>query len=180
MSNKSSTYPEGHLSSSVLKSFFSITGTDGNFTYTPGHERFPENWYTRNVADPYGLLYLTADSIPMGLQYPEFFSVGGNTGTVNSFTGVDPADLTGGVYNLGTLGKGNNLLCYALQLAVQIAPDLVTGLLTDVDGSMDMLGAAINNVTDGLGCERLNGIDKGQFEQFPGWTKMGSDGKYFG
>lgn len=36
-------------------------------------------------------------------------SIGGNTGTVNSFTGVDLGDTTGGVYNAQTLFEGNNL-----------------------------------------------------------------------
>lgn len=51
MSNKSATYPEGYLNGEVLKSFFSVTGTPGNFTYTPGYERIPDNWYKRAIGD---------------------------------------------------------------------------------------------------------------------------------
>lgn len=43
MGNKSTEYPEGYLDGDVLKSFFSITGEQGSFTYTPGHERIPDN-----------------------------------------------------------------------------------------------------------------------------------------
>lgn len=34
MANKSAEYPEGRLDGAVLKSFYSITGDDGNFQYT--------------------------------------------------------------------------------------------------------------------------------------------------
>lgn len=45
MANKSEEAPEGILDGNVLKSFFSITGDDGDFTYTHGYERIPDNWY---------------------------------------------------------------------------------------------------------------------------------------
>ena len=38
--NKSTTYPEGSIDANTLKSFYAMTGTDGNsLTYTPGGER---------------------------------------------------------------------------------------------------------------------------------------------
>jgi hypothetical protein len=45
MANKSAEYPQGKLNGDILKSFFSITGEDGNFKYTEGWERIPDNWY---------------------------------------------------------------------------------------------------------------------------------------
>jgi hypothetical protein len=51
------------------------------------------------------------------LAYPETLKFGGNTGTVNSFTGVDVANLTGGVYNAQTLFQGDNFQCFAFQIA---------------------------------------------------------------
>jgi hypothetical protein len=50
----------------------------------------------------------------MVLQHPDLDSVGGNTGTVDTFTGVDIADLTGGVLNAATLLESNNLFCFAM------------------------------------------------------------------
>lgn len=44
MGNKSAETPEGLLTGDVLKSFYSITGEDGSFAYTPGYERIPDNW----------------------------------------------------------------------------------------------------------------------------------------
>lgn len=171
MANKSEEYPSGRLDGEVLKSFYGITGDDGNFKYTRGTERIPDNWYTRNIVDAYTIPYLELDTVNMLLQHPEFGSIGGNTGTVDSFTGVDPADLTGGVFNAATLAKGNNLFCYAMQLTVQGLPDILSGLFTDISAAKDKLGAAINSATNSLGCPKLNNIDKHQFDKFPGYTK---------
>lgn len=51
MSNKSAQNPEGVLNRNVLKTFFSINGTDANPVWTPGYNRIPDNWYKRNNAD---------------------------------------------------------------------------------------------------------------------------------
>ena len=171
MANKSEEYPQGKLNGEVLKSFFAVTGDDGNFQYNRGHERIPDNWYTRNIIDAYTIPYLNIDTTDMLLQYPEFGSIGGNTGTVDSFVGVDPSDLTGGVFNAGTLAKGNNLFCYAMQLTIQGVPDIISGLFTDVNAAVDKLGSALNSATNSLGCPKLNNIDKNQFDQFPGYSK---------
>ena len=171
MANKSAEYPSGKLDDEVLKSFYGVTGEDGKFVYNRGHERIPDNWYTRNIIDDYTIAYLELDTIKMANQYPEFASIGRNTGTVNSFVGLDPADLTGGVYNAGTLFKDNNLFCYATQLTIQGAPDIISGLFTDTDAAEDKLGSILNAESDSLGCPKLNNIDKGQFSKFPGYTK---------
>jgi hypothetical protein len=80
MANKSAEHPQGKLDGEVLKQFFSITGEDGNFKYTPGWERIPDNWYKRNLVDEYTIPYFQIDLTNMALQHPEFLSVGGNTG----------------------------------------------------------------------------------------------------
>ena len=120
MSNKSAEYPEGYLDGDVLKSFHSITGDPGSFTYTPGYEAIPDNWYKRAIGDEYTIPYFLVDLVAAATQYPEFLDVGGNTGTTNSFTGVDIADLTGGVYNAQNLLEGDNALCFSYQFAQQV------------------------------------------------------------
>ena len=46
MSNHSAEYPNGILDKETLKSFFAITeAADGTLSWTPGHERIPDNWY---------------------------------------------------------------------------------------------------------------------------------------
>lgn len=118
----------------------------------------------------------------MGLEYPEFFTLGGNTGTTDSFVGIDPGDLTYGTYNSGNILQGNNAICYALEASLMEAPDLLTGLYSDVNSAVDALGTAINKATNALGCPQLNAINKGQFDQdvkkYPGYTKLSSKGTY--
>jgi hypothetical protein len=106
----------------------------------------------------------------MALQHPEFLSVGGNTGKVDTFAGIEPTDLTGGVFNSATLLEGNNFMCYAMQLAVQQLPDILSGLLTDKDAAQDKVGTEINSITNSLGCPKLNNINKDQFNKYPGYT----------
>ncbi|KAL6718421.1 hypothetical protein ACLMJK_004510 [Lecanora helva] len=178
MANKSSEHPEGLLTGDVLKSFYSITGDYPNFVYTPGHEAFPDQWYKRNIADYYTIPYLATDSNVMALAHPEFLSVGGNTGKTNTFTGIDPANLTGGVYTADNILQGNNAICYGLELSLQEAPDLLSGLYSDIDKATDALGTAINKATDGLGCPTLNEINKEQFGAYPGYTQLKADGTY--
>ena len=172
MANKSAEYPEGRLTGDVLKTFFSITGDDGNFTYTPGYERIPDNWYTRHPSDPYTLGDTVLDATEnMLLPHPEFGSIGGNTGTTNSFVGLDPENLTGGIYTASNLAQGNNLFCYGLELTIQQTPDILAGLFTDISAAQDEIGSVLNNATESLGCPKLNNIDKDQFQQFPGYTQ---------
>jgi len=111
------------------------------------------------------------DTTNMLLQHPEFASIGGNTGTVDSFVGLDPNDLTGGVFNAATLAENNNLFCYAMQLTIQGVPDIISGLFTDTNAAVDKLGSALNSATNSLGCPKLNNIDKDQFKQYPGYTQ---------
>ena len=74
--------------------------------------------------------------------------------------------------------EGNNALCYGIELTLMEAPDILSGLYSDVDSAVDALGTEINKVTDSLGCPKLNSINKGQFDQYPGYSKLNSDGTY--
>ena len=87
-----------------------------------------------------------------------------NTGTKNSFTGVDVADLTGGVFNSKTLTQGNNLGCFLYQLSAQAKPDIILGAL-------DKLTGAIGDIIGKLSCPQLKAIDNSVLNKFPGYTK---------
>lgn len=178
MSNKSAENPEGVLNGEVLKSFFAITGEDGDFTYQPGWEKIPDNWYTRNVADAYTIPYLNSDTVAMGVAHPEFLVPGGNTGTTNSYIGLDPSDLSGGVYSLGNIASDDNAMCLALELGVQALPDLLEGLFSDSTGAENQLGSTFSTVTNSLGCPKLSGTDNSAYDQFPGYKNLKSDGTY--
>jgi len=178
MANKTAEEPEGILDGETLKSFYGVTGTYPDFSHQKGHEKIPDNWYKRHPLDAYTIPYLTLDATTMQLQHPEFLSIGGNTGEVDSFTGVDPADLTGGVYNLQNLLEGNNLMCFAVQAALMMAPDILKPLFSNVGAAVSKLSGAVGSVTSELGCPEIGEFDDSQFSQFPGFTKLKSSGTY--
>lgn len=170
MGNKSEEHPDGYLDANVLKSFFSITGEPGNFQWTEGHERIPDNWYKRAIGDEYTIPYFNTDVLAAAIEYPQFLDVGGNTGEPNTFTGVDLQDLTGGVFNTATLAEGDNLACFAFQFAQQAAPDLLKGSFSSVTQPLsqlnDAVGKAIGSLTNS--CPQLKKIDDSQFSKYPG------------
>lgn len=170
MANKSAEYPEGVLNQEVLKSFFSVTGESGNFKWTEGYEKIPDNWYKRAIGDEYTIPFFLADQLAAALEYPQFLDIGGNTGTTNSFTGVDIANFTGGVFNAATLTQGNNLACFVFQLVTQAAPDMLEGLVEDVTSALSMLTSVISPVVAGLNCPKLESIQANEFTKYPGAT----------
>tara|TARA_R110002060_G_scaffold73352_1_gene82242 strand:- start:515 stop:1144 length:630 start_codon:yes stop_codon:yes gene_type:complete len=143
MSNKSAEYPDRYLSGDVLKSFFAITGQQGNFKWTEGYEKIPDNWYKRAIGDEYTIPFFNSDLTAAALQYPQFLSVGGNLGKGNSFAGVDIVNVTGGVYNAQNLAQGNNAMCFAYQFAQQAAPDVLKGLFSSVTKPLAQLNSAL-------------------------------------
>jgi len=146
---------------------------------TPGYEKIPDNWYKRAIGDEYTIPFFQTDLTNAALKYPQFLSVGGNTGTTNSFTGVDITNLTGGVYNSQTLLQGNNAACFAYQNAQQGAPDLLKGVFTDTTAALAKLNDAFNNAYSALGgCPQLQSIDESQFDKYPGYSKLKSNGAY--
>ncbi|KAI0523800.1 hypothetical protein F5B22DRAFT_659546 [Xylaria bambusicola] len=178
MANKSAEHPEGLLDGETLKSFFAVTGDYPHFTIKSGHERIPDNWYKRHPVDSHTLPYLAVDGLAVLLRHPQFLSVGGNTGTTNSFVGIDPANLTNGVYNSANLLEGNNAFCFGMQLVPQVAPDLLSGLYNDITNALSILTSAVDNATSGLNCPRLSGINKQKLNKFPGYTKLKPNGMY--
>jgi hypothetical protein len=170
MANKSAEYPEGYLDGDVLKSFFGVTGEPGSFTWTEGSERIPDNWYKRAIGDEYTIPYFNSDLTAAALQYPQFLDIGGNTGKVNTFTGLDVTNLTGGVYNLQTLGQGDNAACLAYQFSQQAAPDLLKGLFSSITAPLAQLNTALSSVFSELSCPQLESIDTSQFANYPGST----------
>ena len=173
MGNKSEEHPEGFLDADTLKTFFAISGESGSFSHEPGHERIPDNWYRRALGDEYTIPFFLTDALQAALEHPEFLSVGGNTGEMDTFTGVDLTDLTGGVFNAETLTEGNNLFCFASQFSRQAAPDILGGLFESTTRPLSVLTDALNDALSGLGCPQLNGVDTSLLEEFPG-----SEGSY--
>jgi hypothetical protein len=174
MANHSETFPSGMLSRANLMKFFSITGTSGNFKYTPGHESIPDNWYKRAIGDEYSIPGFLADVLDFGEKYPPLLDVGGNTGKVDSFTFLDLGSVTKGVFNAADLAQGNNFECYALQISQAALPDVVGGAATS-QGTMNQLLSPLTTFVSkriaDLGCPQLGAIDDNQFNVYPGYNK---------
>ncbi|KAL8799485.1 MAG: hypothetical protein Q9182_005853 [Xanthomendoza sp. 2 TL-2023] len=174
MSNKSAKYPEGYLDKETFKSFFAVTGERGNFKYQPGYERIPDNWYKRAIGHEFTTVDFILGVLEFGLRDPRLLSVGGNTGTPNSFTGIDVTALTKGVFNGATLAQGSNLQCFIFQLIQAEAPSVLTGLYEDLTTALQPLVDSIQGSLKGLNCPQLVGLDRSQYEKFPGWKKSPS------
>ncbi|KAL8708127.1 MAG: hypothetical protein Q9220_006981 [cf. Caloplaca sp. 1 TL-2023] len=173
MSNHSSTHPNGILDKETLKSFFSITeAPDGTLTYKPGYERIPDNWYRRplGLINEYSPASFAQDFVQIAAVVPEAASVGGNTGTVNSFTGADLGDITGGAYHTSELLDPVKLTCYFYQITLALVPDFLRsealgGLL---GGALDLLHEKIDPFVD-PSCAKIEANYNDTFAaQFPG------------
>ncbi|CAE6518627.1 unnamed protein product [Rhizoctonia solani] len=166
MSNHSADAPDGVLNHDVLKSFYGVSGSGDSLTYQMGHERIPDNWYKRPI--DYSIPLYAVDLLYAGLKHPEFLSIGGNTGKVNSFAGVNVGDITGGVYNSVNLLEGNNLVCFAFQAAQQAIPDVLKGILGDLVTALGLWNTKITPILSGLGCPELTKYDGSVFGTYPG------------
>ncbi|KAI0903293.1 Chloroperoxidase [Ustulina deusta] len=128
LSNHTKEYPlGGHLSKEVLSSFLGVHDENGTQVYREGHERIPANWY--RLAVDYSLVDYNLDLVAWAIKHPVLLSIGGNLGKVNTFAGVDIANLTGGVLNAAALLQGNNLVCFALNVVKTLVPSSVTSSL---------------------------------------------------
>jgi len=165
MANHSAENPAGFLNYDVLQSWFGIQGSNNKYEAVQGAERIPENWYRRAIEYPYETTYFLADLLNAAALHPKFLSIGGNTGTPNSFTGVNITDLTDGVFNAETLAEGNNFECFIYQLAAQAKPDILLGAL-------DTLTDAVGKIVGGLSCPQLKNVDFNQLQDLPGYRKQ--------
>ena len=149
MSNHSAEHPNGILNKEVLKSFFAITEkADGTLKWTPGYERIPDNWYRRPLGEVngYSPVNFAVDFAQMAIQVPEAATVGGNTGTVNSFAGVDLGDITGGIYHTSDLLDPQKFVCYFYQLALALVPDFLRSYALGA-----VLGSALSLLQNQIG-----------------------------
>ncbi|KAL4911775.1 hypothetical protein BDW62DRAFT_217021 [Aspergillus aurantiobrunneus] len=179
-SNNSADQPEGVLTQEVARNFFGIYENEpGVLTYSSGCERIPENWYRRST--DYGLLNLNIDLLGWAAKHAELASIGGNTGTVNSFAGIDLSDLTGGVLNLTTLLEGNNLLCFVFQVLKVASPNALAGIYQTLAVPLDLITKAVAMPLLDLACPVFEDMKLGGKpawealqELFPGALKSAS------
>lgn len=179
LSNHTDDNPDETLSKNVLRSFYGVTeNPNGSLSYTPGHERIPENWFPRQT--PYTILDFNAAEAALLVKQPELLSVGGNTGKVNSFAGIDVGDLTGGVFNAANLLEGNNLVCFALEVVKFAGPNSLSSALKTLSEPIELLGKIVAPLVD-LSCPVFEDLTVGgtnfwdhAMQSYPGANKSGS------
>ncbi|RDW62500.1 hypothetical protein BP5796_10802 [Coleophoma crateriformis] len=149
--NCSEEYPEGILGKEGFKSIYGVSGPDDNLTYTSGADRIPENYYRRadDLTLPEGFLELVAQTV---VKHPVLFSIGGNTNGVNTFTGIDYANITGGAFNAADLLEGNNLLCFAFQALKEGSPNLLSSLYATIAPILSEVTSLADSVMLSLNC----------------------------
>jgi len=176
MSNHSEQFPDGSLTGPVLKSFFAYSDevdSHGNFKYTMGHERIPDNWYRRPYTD-FSIPSFLLDVLEHGLKYPDLLSIGGNTGTKNSYASIDIANLTESVYGISTLTEGNNLLCFGLDAAQTSIPDFLGSTFVDIDAASKPLTDQILLLLEKYACPQVTPMNTHIYQSYPGYTKYAS------
>ena len=86
----------------------------------------------------------------MAAVVPEAISVGGNTGEVNTFTGVDLGNITGGAYQTSDLTNPTKFVCYFYELTLAITPDFLRSeaLGSALAGALNLLQTKISPLVD--------------------------------
>lgn len=140
-----------------------MTGTYPDYQWQKGQEKIPENWYRRPSATPYDVAHGLGD---LGVQYlarPESFRIGGNTNGVNTYTGVDLSDLTGGVYNgtnLFGLDGSPHMACFVGQVIQEFIPDFANRGLNLLSPVTDLVNKFVTPITGSLDCPSLDKYDQ--------------------
>ncbi|TVY44667.1 Aromatic peroxygenase [Lachnellula occidentalis] len=161
--NHSAEHPDGIFGKEALKMIYGVSGPDDNMVYTPGSDRIPENYYKR----PQDFLFMDGakDLVTQTIiKHPQLFSIGGNTNGVNTFAGLDFADITGGVFNAANLLEGNNALCFAFQFVKEASPNMLSTLYATLGPVLSALTDALDTVFTSLDCPAykdlsVNGTD---------------------
>ncbi|TVY73471.1 Aromatic peroxygenase [Lachnellula suecica] len=172
--------PSDYLDGYNFKSFFGVTGEPGNFTWIRGQERVPEQWYRRPTSDQNTAPDVFVDVGIGYAAYPNTLKFGGNTGTPNSFVGLDVANLTGGVYNAADLFNGDNLACFSYNILQEGIPDFLSDILNDITPVTSFINKYVGPIVGGLNCTQIEGQSTGLFNDFPGYkySPSGPDTNY--
>lgn len=132
LANHSAEHPRGIMPPEVFESFFSYTrDQNNNLVFTYGHERIPDNWYKRADDDAWDLVDIAISTAQQCASYPENCQVGGNTGEVNSFDGVDPSDISGGFLNsFEDLSDPDRMGCFIAQAVYADTPGFLSAVFS--------------------------------------------------
>jgi hypothetical protein len=95
-------------------------------------------------------------------------SIGGNTGTVDSYAALDLGNFAGGIYNSANLLEGNNIWCFVFQTLISEAPDVLKDGYSDPSGPMSSLLDSVNTLIGNFACPKIEKLNEEQFAQYPG------------
>lgn len=155
------------LPRSVLLSFHGVDqAPNGRLTVNVGHEKIPDNLYRRPLDSPLTTLEFISQTSEIIRKYPRAGSIGGNTGTVNSFAVLDLANFTGGVFNAGDLADPVKLSCFLYQVSQILALPVLRKIFTNTKAALGYIDNLFVGL--GIGCPELNSVDQSIFAQFPG------------
>lgn len=144
MANHSAEHPAGVLNGDVLKSFYAVSGQPGNFKWTKGYEKIPDNWYRRNTLDAYTIPYFETDILYFAETVPQILEVGCNQGTVNSYNTISAETLSGGAYTAESVAE--HPLCFAaasLTAGAQTLLGLPASSVATLDGLLSNVSSAL-------------------------------------
>ncbi|KAH7333514.1 Chloroperoxidase [Rhexocercosporidium sp. MPI-PUGE-AT-0058] len=149
--NCSEEYPDGIFSKEGLKAIYGVTGPDDDMVYVRGSDRIPENYYRRprDFTFTDGLADLIYHTI---IKRPVLFSIGGNVNGVNTFAGLNFADISGGAFNALQLLEGNNALCFVFQFVKEASPNILSSIYATVGPALSQLTEALNVIFFSLDC----------------------------
>lgn len=136
-------------------------------TYNEGWEQIPQNWF--RVPVDYGIVQLNVDLVDWIVAHPQLANIGGNVGTVNSFTGVDLSNVGSGILNAGMLLEGNNLLCFALEVVKLASPSYLSNLFSTVSVPLNLLLDTVATPFLSLACPVWGDLTLGGV---PIWTAL--------
>lgn len=125
-----------------------------------------DNWYKRNPSDEYSVPYFESDILYFASTVPQILAVGCNKGRVNTFTPIDPAQLTNGAYTAQQVAKSP--ICFASEFTKAEIP-LITGLKLD-NPLVAPLVSALNTATTGMNCASIGSVNQSAVAFCPGYV----------
>jgi hypothetical protein len=134
LSNHSAEYPRGYLSPSSFETLWGYTrDANNNLVYKYGHERIPDNYYKSAIDDQWTVPDILTGFAQNCLSYPRDCEVGGNLGTVNSFTGVNLGDISSGLISSSAdFTNVTRLGCFLSQSLQAEAPTFLSNVFSGV------------------------------------------------
>ncbi|KAJ8117814.1 heme-thiolate peroxidase [Boeremia exigua] len=107
--------------------------------------------------------------------------IGGNTGTVNSFSGLDLHNITGGLLSSASLLEDNNLLCFVFQVLKTFTPNSLSPLLASLAFPISLVTDVLAAPLLSLACPAWEDLTEGGEplwnliqRSFPGASQAGS------